>query len=83
MLRFMGEGTHIFIHELERLMRTKDGVGSWFLSAIHGLAQRGVEINTTLIKGYQWAELDTPDDYEICRGLFGGESQTRKRFVVV
>ena len=83
MLRFMGDGPEVFTNELERLMRTKDGTGSWFLSAIHGLAQSGVEINTTLIKGYHWAELDTSEDYEICRSLFGGEDQTRKRFVVV
>lgn len=83
MLRFMGDGCKIFTDELERLMRTKDGTKSWYLSAIHGLAQSGVEINTTLIKGFQWAELDTPEDYEICREIFGGEEQTRKRFSVV
>ncbi len=83
MLRFMGEGTKIFTDELERLLRTKEGTRSWFLSAIHGLAQNGVEINTTLIKGYNWAELDTPEDYEVCRAIFGGEDQTRKRFAVV
>lgn len=83
LLRFMGEGTKIFTNELERLLRTKEGTRSWFLSAIHGLAQSGVEINTTLIKGHNWAELDTPEDYEVCRAVFGGEEQTRKRFTVV
>lgn len=83
MLRFRGQGPKIFTDELERLMRTKDGTRSWFLSAIDGLAQSGVEINTTLIKGYQWAELDTPEDYEVCRAIFGGEEQTRKRFAIV
>ncbi|MEP6342989.1 MAG: phosphocholine cytidylyltransferase family protein [Maricaulaceae bacterium] len=83
MLRFMGDGPKIFTDELERLMRTKDGTKSWYLSAIHGLAKSGVEINTTLIKGFQWAELDTPEDYEVCREIFGGEEQTRKRFSVV
>jgi len=83
MLRFMGEGTKIFRDELDRMMRTSCGTKSWYLSAIHDLAQSGVEINTTLIKGYQWAELDTPEDYEVCRSIFGGEDQTRKRFAVV
>lgn len=83
MLRFMGNGPEIFHDEVERLLRTKDGTKSWFLSAIHGLAQSGVEINTTLIKGFQWSELDTPEDYEVCRAIFGSEDQTRKRFSVV
>ena len=83
MLRFMGEGRKIFSNELERLMRLEEGTRSWYLSAIHGLAQSGVEINTTSIEGYEWAELDTPEDYEVCRAIFGGEVQTRKRFAVV
>lgn len=83
MLRFMGEGCKIFREEVKRLMRTSGGTKSWYLSAIHGLAQSGAEINTTLIKGFQWAELDTPEDYEICRSIFGGEDQTRKRFAIV
>jgi len=83
MLRFMGEGPQIFRNELERLMRLEDGTKSWFLSAIHGLAKSGITIDTTNIKGSTWAELDTPEDYEICRSLFGGSGMARKRFSVV
>lgn len=83
MLRFMGEGTHIFRNELERLMRSPSGTKSWYLSAIDGLAKSGVHVATTNIKGATWAELDTPEDYEICRNLFGSHEMARKRFAVV
>ena len=83
MLRFMNNGPHVFRHELDRLMRLEEGTKSWFLSAIHGLAQSGQRIDTTNIKGSTWAELDTPEDYEICRELFGNSDMARKRFVAV
>lgn len=83
MLRFMNAGPEIFQDELGRLMRTPDGTKSWFLSAIHGLAQSGQHIDTINIKGADWSELDTPEDYEVCRSLFGNSEMARKRFSVV
>lgn len=83
MLRFMNAGPEIFRNELKRLMRLEDGTKSWFLSAIDGLAKSGQEINTINIKGADWAELDTPEDYEICRSLFGNSDVARKRFAAV
>lgn len=83
MLRFMGDGPKIFRDELERLMRLEDGTKSWFLSAIDGLAKSGTAINTINIKGKAWSELDTPEDYEICRSLFGDSEMARQRFSVV
>lgn len=83
MLRFMEDGPQIFRDELDRLMKLEEGTKSWFLSAIHGLAQSGQRIDTTNIKGSTWAELDTPEDYEICRELFGNSDMARKRFVTV
>ncbi len=83
MLRFMNAGRGIFSDELMRLMKTPDGTKSWFLSAIHGLAQSGVQIDTINIKGSDWSELDTSEDYEICRALFGDSEMARKRFAVV
>ena len=82
-LRFMNDGTKIFRDELKRLMRLEAGTTNWYLSAIHGLAQRGVHIDTTNIKGLTWAELDTPEDYEICRDLFGNSDMARKRFAAI
>lgn len=83
MLRFMGEGPQIFRNELKRLMKIEDGTKSWFLSAIDGLAKAGQRIDTINIKGSTWAELDTPEDYEICRRLFGNSEMARKRFTSV
>jgi choline kinase len=83
MLRFMNDGPAIFRDELKRLMKLEEGTNSWFLSAIHGLAQNGQRINTINIKGSTWAELDTPEDYEICRELFGNSDMARKRFKAI
>ena len=83
MLRFMNDGTKIFRNEIKRLMRLEAGTKNWYLSAIHGLAQSGVHIDTTNIKGSTWAELDTPEDYEICRELFGNSDMARKRFTAI
>lgn len=83
MLRFMGEGTKIFREMLDDLMHQEAGTRNWYLSAINDLAQSGVEVSTTNIKGATWAELDTPEDYEICRSLFGDHAMARKRFAVV
>jgi choline kinase len=83
MIRFMGEGADIFRNELKSLMRVEAGTSNWYLSVIHDLAQRGIDISTTNIKGATWAELDTPEDFEICRSLFGGHAMARKRFAVV
>ncbi len=83
MLRFMNGGRDIFKNELERLMKLEDGTKSWYLSAIDGLAKSGQRIDTTNIKGSTWAELDTPEDYEICRRLFGDSDMARKRFSIV
>jgi choline kinase len=83
MLRFKGEGSKTFRTELKRLMKTRSGTKSWFLSAIHGLAEAGVQIDTINIKGETWSELDTPEDYEICRSLFGDSDAARQRFAVL
>jgi len=83
MLRFTNAGPKIFRNELKRLMKTSDGTKSWFLSAIHGLAQSGQHIDTINIKGADWSELDTPEDYEVCRSLFGDSETARKRFAVI
>jgi len=83
MLRFMNDGPQIFRDELKRLMKLEDGTKSWFLSAIHGLAQSGQRIDTTNIQGGTWAELDTPEDYEICRQLFGNSEMSRQRFKAI
>jgi choline kinase len=71
MLRFMDEGPARFVRKLEAMMRTPEGTRSWFLKAIDGLAKDGEPIKTISIEGRAWSELDTPDDYERVRALFG------------
>lgn len=71
MLRFMGDGPRVFIDQLEAMMRTPEGVRSWFLKAIDGLAKSGITVETCSIEGHKWSELDTPEDYDDVRALFG------------
>jgi len=71
-LRFSAAGAASFIAELERTMRTREGVGLWYLSAIHRLAGASVDVRCASIEGLQWAELDFPADLERCRQLAAG-----------
>ncbi len=68
-LRFNAAGAASFVAELERTMRTREGVSLWYLSAIHRLAGAGVDVRCALIEGLEWAELDFPADLERCRQL--------------
>ena len=70
-LRFNPAGAASFIAELERTMRTREGVSLWYLSAIHRLANAGVDVRCASIEGLGWAELDFPADLEDCRQLAG------------
>lgn len=71
-LRFSAAGAASFVAELERTMRTREGVGLWYLSAIHRLAGAGVDVRCASIEGLQWAELDFPADLVQCRALAQG-----------
>ena len=71
-LRFSADGAASFVAELERTMRTREGVGLWYLSAIHRLAGAGIDVRCASIEGMQWAELDFPADLERCRQLAAG-----------
>lgn len=64
MLRFMGEGVGLFRGKLEQMMRTQEGVSAWFLKAIDALASTTGAVDTVLIKGHRWAEVDTVADFE-------------------
>jgi choline kinase len=68
-LRFEAEGAAAFVAELERLMRTPEGPGLWYLSVIHRLANQGVDVKVTSIEGLEWGELDFPADLEHTRAL--------------
>lgn len=68
MLAFRGEGPAIFRGQVERMMRTPEGVLNWYLKAIHALAPSGV-VGTVSIEGLHWAEVDFPEDLPIARAL--------------
>jgi choline kinase len=76
-LRFNATGAAVFVAELERTMRTREGVGLFYLSAINRLAGEGVDVRCASIEGLRWSELDFPADLEQCRSL--AQSWTTQR----
>jgi choline kinase len=70
-LRFSAAGAATFVAELERTMRTPEGVNLWYLSAVHRLANAGVDVRTVSIEGMQWGELDFPADFTYCGEIAG------------
>ena len=69
MLRFMGDGTGMFRAKLEQMLRTQEGVTSWFLKAIDAIANTTGAVDTVLIAGKKWAEVDTVGDFEALKHL--------------
>jgi choline kinase len=74
-LRFEPQGAAAFIAELERTLRAAEGVGLWYLSAIHRLANSGTEVRVASIEGLQWAELDFPADLARCQAIAASWAQ--------
>jgi len=68
-LRFGSRGAAAFVAEIEGEMRTVEGTGLWYLSAIHKLANAGIDVKVASIEGLDWAELDFPADLERCREI--------------
>lgn len=71
-LRFDAVGAAQFVAEIERVMRTPEGPGLWYLSAINGLAQSGADVRVVSIEGLQWGELDFPADLVRNRAMVAG-----------
>jgi choline kinase len=69
LLRFDPAGAAAFVAEIERVMRTLEGTGLWYLSAIHKLANTGTRVSVASIEGLAWAELDYPADLSRCREI--------------
>lgn len=61
MLRFSAEGAQRFVDTIGEAMSKEDGSKKWFLSAIATLAKT-IEIETCLISGHPWCEVDYPLD---------------------
>lgn len=71
-LRFEPAGAASFVAAIERTMRTPEGPGLWYLSAIHRLANAGTDVRVASIEGLQWGELDFPADLVSTRELAAG-----------
>lgn len=71
-LRFAADGAAAFVDEIERVMRTPDGTGLWYLSAIDRLARRDTDVRVASVEGLRWCEVDYPADLEMARTLAAG-----------
>ena len=78
-LRFESAGAAAFVAEIERTMRTPEGPGLWYLSAIHRLANAGVDVRVASIEGLQWGELDFPADLARNREIAAGWTAAEQR----
>jgi choline kinase len=67
--RFQGNGAAIFVAELERTMRTKEGTNLWYLSAMNRLASSGADVRVVSIEGLDWGEHDYAADLAPARAL--------------
>ena len=68
MLLFRGKGPALFRAAVERTMRTPEGAAVWYLQVIHALAQ-SERIETALIEGLRWGEVDFPPDLDAVREM--------------
>jgi choline kinase len=68
MLLFRQDGPRLFREAVENFMRTPEGATVWYLQVIHALAQRET-IETALIEGLDWGEVDFPPDLEEVRQM--------------
>lgn len=71
-LRFTEEGAAIFVAELNRAMAVPEGLKQWYLSAIDRIAKAQGCVGTLSIQGFDWAELDFPDDYRAMQAMVQG-----------
>lgn len=57
-LRFTTEGAARFVGEVERIMRTPEGLKLWYLSVIDRIAKDSGEVGYNSIEGLGWGEMD-------------------------
>jgi choline kinase len=78
MLCFRGAGAKAFRDELERVIRTPEGLRAWYLSVVNEMAGR-MPIATASIDGLWWREIDSPEDLEGVRVSFVSPPQGSAR----
>ena len=67
-LRFSAEGGSAFVDTAERILRTSEGTGRFFLAAVDLLARENM-VKAVSIEGLEWAEVDCAADLEIAGAL--------------
>jgi choline kinase len=73
LIAMRGDGAALLVTEIERMLRTPEGVTSWYLRAINNIAQHS-RVETFAITGEEWGEVDFPEDVETARALVAGWS---------
>lgn len=68
MMRFRDDGATLFVDELDRVMRTPEGLDYWYTTAIGTLATTGA-VSTVSIEGLDWGEVDYPVDLQRVRAM--------------
>lgn len=67
-LFFRKSGSARFVQMLEDWMRDGEGLRRWYLSAIHALSSE-IDIQTRLIAGHEWCEVDYPQDHQRAQAM--------------
>jgi choline kinase len=78
MLCFRETGVKSFRDELERVIRSPEGLRAWYLSVVNEMAAR-IPIATASIDGLWWREIDSSKDLEGVRASFVSPSQESAR----
>lgn len=67
-LVFKGWGANCFADTVDAVMRTAEGVKSWYLRVIGRIAE-SFKVNTVSIEGHEWGEVDFPADVAHAQAL--------------
>lgn len=75
LMRFQGEGVPAFTATLDRNVRSGRGIKAYYLSVIDQLAKES-RVETSVMTGLWWAEIDSPDDLTTVRMDFQNSATT-------
>jgi choline kinase len=78
MIRFLGPGGREFRDALDQSVRTLAAQGAWYLSVVNEIAQRS-RVETCLIEGAWWGEIDSPEDLAGVRAALAERQQPTRR----